>query len=53
MVNLVLRVQFASATYSTFESSREMNITINLVGGTHPTINISVIISFSEATATG
>ena len=50
--HLVLRVQFASATFSGLESSGEILVSILITGGI-PTVNISVNVIFSEATATG
>ena len=52
MFILVLRVQFASTLYSGLESSGEILVSIKIVGGI-PTVNISVNVEFSEATATG
>ena len=51
-VHLVLRVQFASATYSGKESSGEILITVIITGGAS-NVDISVTIGFSEITATG
>ena len=51
-VHLVLRVQFASATYSAVETSGELFITIIIRGGV-PTRNVAINITFSILTATG
>ena len=48
----MLRVQFASDTYSALESSGDMTITVIITGGT-PTVMISVNVNFSGSTATG
>ena len=50
LVHLVLRVQFASATFSGSESSGEILVTININGRT-PNVDISVNLNFSEETA--
>ena len=51
-VHVVIRVQFASATYSGKESSGEILITVIITGGTS-NLDISVTIGFSEVTAIG
>ena len=50
--HLVLNVQFASTAFSGLESSGEIIVTVIIRGGT-PNINTSLIVAFSEATATG
>ena len=52
LVHLVLRVQFASHTFSGSESSGEILVTINISGRT-PNVDISVSLNFSKETATG
>ena len=51
-IHLVLRIQFASTMFSGLESSGEMLVTVNKMGGTS-TGTLSVNVGFSEATATG
>ena len=51
-LHLVLRIQFASATFSGLESSGEIIVSIIITGGI-PATSIFVNVSFSEATATG
>ena len=51
-VYLVLRVQFASTTFSGLESSGEILVFIVIVGGI-PDLNVSADVGFTEATATG
>ena len=52
IVPLVLRVQFASNTFSGVESAGEMFATIVIIGGI-PNMDISANVSFSEINATG
>ena len=51
-VYLVLRVQFASATFSGLESSGEIFVSVAITGGI-PSTTVSVVISFTTLTATG
>ena len=50
---VVLRVQFASNTFSGLESSSEILITIIIVGGTPEKKNVTASIHFLELTAHG
>ena len=51
-VRLVLKIQFEATNFEGSESSKEISINIVIEGGI-PTINISVDVSFLEATAIG
>ena len=52
VIHLVFRVQFASTTFSGLESSGEILVSV-IITGVIPIRDISVNISFAEATATG
>ena len=49
----MLRVQFASATYSGLESSGEILVSIIVARGRNPNATVSAKITFSEVSATG
>ena len=49
----MLRVQFASATYSGLESSGEISVSIVISSGRDPNTTISASITFSEVSASG
>ena len=48
----MLRVQFASTTFSGLESSGEIFISVAIIGGI-PSTTVSVVLSFTILTATG